>query len=1038
MRALKRLLVITLTLCSIATGCRHKEDTESAAVWLRAADLTPAASPWPPGAAPPECDDVIASRAEAARLLRSQPLCIDAAVAALERFARRDPAALSDLAAAYALRAQREDRASDLLNALDAAQHAIAAMPQSAAARFNLALIEESIGLTDDALDSWDQFLKIGNSPQTAEARGHRIRLQSIDPTAQWAKNRAQLPGALRAHDRARVAGLIAPFPSSAEKYLEEELLRSDLIDEAKILASELARVTNDRFPVDIAEALERSPDELQTAHLAYADARTADRAVAGSASQYEKAAQLLEHGGSPLSLLARLGYAATVSHEKPNGYARAMALLEPLDREARSRGYRRLLARIRATRANFLVYQGRFVESLAESQDALAEYERDGDAEAVSDTHMRRIGVLRQAGLNELAWREAMQALLTAPHLADTRERHLLYGEFAMTAAALQNAPIALLYQNTAVRLIQRAIRHTPPERIAAIEALVVQLSPVLRSRAMIELQLDQPNMAAADLNEAIRLSARKVSSNEGRIFLARMQEVQGQASLRLNPTRAVAAFTVALQQASPESRTYRASLLAQRAGAQRRAGRPDAAEKDLRAALDELQAEQLYMLEHRKRGDAEGLWSSYFSRFGEAYQTLIRQLADDGRTAEAFDYAEKARAFEPLYLVSEIVPKDFDGKTKNLAEIRQALPPGTQLVEYAVLPDQTIVWLVSREHFSVIRLPAGKAAIERHASELQLAAAARNQTAFEAKLYALYDVLMATPLAAMEAKPRRLVIVPDGPMHGLPFAALRNPDTKRYLIEDVPIEIAGSANLYLVSLTRDRALQSSVAPSVLLVGDPAFNGNLPFAQGLKPLPRARSECEKIFELYRPDAQMLMESDATIPRFLERARASAIIHVAAHSIVNAQAPSRSYILLAPAPNEPGPLEAQALLTRLSLDHTRLVVLSTCSSAGGLPIGAEGVAPFVRPLIGAGVPAVVGTLWNVEDATAEELLVSFHRHYREGNDAAVALQLAQIGLLTKKNNNPGFSPVLAWAPFQVIGHSSSPFAPAPPHKEKPP
>ncbi|MEA2325730.1 MAG: hypothetical protein QOE68_689, partial [Thermoanaerobaculia bacterium] len=560
-----------------------------------------------------------------------------------------------------------------------------------------------------------------------------------------------------------------------------------------------------------------------------------------------------------------------------------------------------------------------------------------------------------------------------------------------------------------------------------------LAQLSPVLRSRAVIELQLDQTNLAATDLNEATRLNLKKVSSNEGQIFRARIREVQGQAFLRTNPTGAIAAFNAALQQASPGSRTYRASLLAQRADAQRRAGRPDAAENDLRAALDELRAEQRYMLEHRKRGEGENVWSSYFSRFGEAYQTLIRQLVDYGRNDAAFDYAEEARAFEPLYLVSEVVPKDFDGKTKHLAEIRQTLPPGTQLIEYSVLPDQTIAWLVSRESFSVVRLPAGKAVIERHASELQRAAGARNHTDFETKLYALYDVLIAKPMAAIAAKATRLVIVPDGPMHGLPFAALRNPNTKRYLIEDIPIEIAGSANLYLVSLARDRALQSAAAPSVLLVGDPAFNGNLAFAQRLQPLPRARSECERISALYGSRAQMLLERDATIPRFLEQARTSGIIHVAAHSIVNAQTPSRSYILLAPAPNDPGPLEAQALVTRLSLDHTRLVVLSTCSSAGGLPVGAEGVAPFVRPLIGAGVPAVIGTLWNVEDATAEDLLVSFHSHYREGHDAAVALQLAQKGLLTKKNNNP-----LAWAPFQVIGHSSSPFAPAPQHKEKPP
>jgi CHAT domain-containing protein len=1039
MRALKRLLAIALTLCAFANGCRHHEDTENSAVWLRPDDLKPATSPWQPSAIPPECTDiVIPSRAEAAQMLRSQPACIDAALAALERFARADPAALSDLAAGYVLRAQREDRPSDLLNALDAAQHAVAALPQSAVARFNVAMIEESVGLTDDAIESWDQVLKIGSAAHTVEAREHRVRLQSTDPTGQWETNRAQFPGVLRTHDRALIASLIAPFPTSVERYLEEELLRPQHIDEAKTLASALARLTKDRFPLDIVEAMERTPRDLQEAHLAYADARSADRALSESKPQYEKAVQLLERGRSPLSLLARLGYAVNVSREKPDGYARATALLQPLESEARTRGYRHLLARIRATRANFLFFQSHYVEALADSQDALAEYERDGDTEALSDTHMRRIGVFRKAGLNELAWSEAMQALQTASHLAPVRARHTLYGELAQTTVGLGRAPIALLYQNTAVRLIQRAIRNTPPERVDEIKGLLAQLSPVLRSRAMIELQLDQQKIAVADLSEAIRLGVKTVSLSERRIFMARIQEVEGQALLRLNPGGAIAAFSDALQQASTESRTYRASLLAQRADAQRRAGRMDAAEADLRAALRELRAEQLYMLDHRKRGEAESMWSSYFSRFGEAYQTLIRQLVENGQTKDAFDYAEQARAFEPLYLVSEIVPNDFDGRTKGLAEIQEALPHGTQFIEYSVMPDQTIVWLVSREDFSVIRLPAGKAAIERHAFELQRAVAARNHTAFDAKLYALYDVLMAAPLASLKSKPQRLVIVPDGPMHGLPFAALRYPNTRRYLIEDMPIEIAGSANLYLVSLARDRALQSAAAPSVLLVGDPAFNGNLAFAQGLQPLPRARSECERIFEFYKPRAEMLLEGDATIPRFLEQARGSAIIHIAAHSVVNAQAPSRSYILLAPAANEPGPLEAQALLTRLSLDHTRLVVLSTCSSAGGLPIGAEGVAPFVRPLIGAGVPAVIGTLWNVEDATAEDLLVSFHRHYREGDDAAVALQHAQIGLLTKNNHNPGPEPVFAWAPFQVIGHGSSPFAPSPQQKEKPP
>jgi CHAT domain-containing protein len=83
------------------------------------------------------------------------------------------------------------------------------------------------------------------------------------------------------------------------------------------------------------------------------------------------------------------------------------------------------------------------------------------------------------------------------------------------------------------------------------------------------------------------------------------------------------------------------------------------------------------------------------------------------------------------------------------------------------------------------------------------------------------------------------------------------------------------------------------------------------------------------------------------------------------------------------------------------------------------------VAPLVRPLIAAGVPAIIGTLWDVNDATAETLLVSFHRYYRQGLDAAAAMQAAQIEMIgnTKK---PGLQRPLAWAPFQVIGYSASP------------
>jgi len=283
-----------------------------------------------------------------------------------------------------------------------------------------------------------------------------------------------------------------------------------------------------------------------------------------------------------------------------------------------------------------------------------------------------------------------------------------------------------------------------------------------------------------------------------------------------------------------------------------------------------------------------------------------------------------------------------------------------------------------------------------------------------------------MAGPLAAIPAGVERLVIVPDGPMHALPFAAFRHGAAGRYLVQDYAITTAGSARLFLVCLRRDHELAHSANRRVLLIGDPVASAHLSLTRDLPPLRHARNEVAEISRLY-DRAQTLIGAEATIPRFFAAARDSAVIHIAAHAIPNADQPSHSLIVLAQSANDSGALDAERLLAELKLKNTRLVVLSACSSAGGLPIGPEGVAPLVRPLIAAGVPAVIGSLWDVNDATAEALLVSFHRHYGQGLDAAAAMQAAQVEMIGN-TKNPGLQQPLAWASFQVIGISSSPNA----------
>jgi len=176
----------------------------------------------------------------------------------------------------------------------------------------------------------------------------------------------------------------------------------------------------------------------------------------------------------------------------------------------------------------------------------------------------------------------------------------------------------------------------------------------------------------------------------------------------------------------------------------------------------------------------------------------------------------------------------------------------------------------------------------------------------------------------------------------------------------------------------------------------------------------------EKLAALYTPHATVRTGPAATIDEFINRSKDNAIVHVAVHAVIDPRVPAHSSLYFSPSA-----LNAAQLLKRLKPGRTRLVVLGACSSAGGLPVGPVGVGPFVRPLVANGVPAVIGSLWDVDDATAEQLLVSFHQHYRKGDDAAVAMQQAQIELL--RNDSRGLRSVLAWAPFQVIGHGASPF-----------
>jgi tetratricopeptide (TPR) repeat protein len=106
---------------------------------------------------------------------------IDHAVPTLEQAAEQaaDAQILSDLAAAYLVRAERLGGQQDLTKALNAADRAIHANPHLLEALFNRAYTLERLSLVPEARAAWQEYLKVdSNSGWAAEAQQHLRALQ--------------------------------------------------------------------------------------------------------------------------------------------------------------------------------------------------------------------------------------------------------------------------------------------------------------------------------------------------------------------------------------------------------------------------------------------------------------------------------------------------------------------------------------------------------------------------------------------------------------------------------------------------------------------------------------------------------------------------------------------------------------------------------------------------------------------------------------------------------------------------------------------
>ncbi|HEX3127703.1 MAG TPA: CHAT domain-containing protein [Thermoanaerobaculia bacterium] len=924
---------------------------------------------------------------------------IDLAVHPLKEAAEKAPGKarfLNDLSAAFYVRAQAGSP-EDYLRALDAADRALDADDRLAEARFNRALALQALYLPLDAQVAWNQFLVLDpDSPWATEAEARKEALRGRTGPGSQGPAREQAEQVL--------------LPAWAEAWLAGRTAdAAQSLSAARGMGETLAEINGDRMVLDAVAAVDalgkrndRSGlDALARAHLDYAEGYRLykNQSAEEGAVRLAAAKEAFRRARSPFEGKADLYLAGCQFHGGRLG--ETLEALARLRLAWDRRLYPSLLGEAEWMESTALSIRGDMAGAARSYRATLADFERLGELHRVATVEGLLAEILDQLGLRREAWSYRYRALRTAPQVRDPLYRASIYQMMADAALREGYPAIALSFWKEVVH----------QARLSGNDLL---LTDALTWRGLLRSRLGDEDGVESDVARARQSLDRRRDEPSRRRSEAMLDLVEGQLRTDSDPEEAIRLLTEALTRFA-ELDHQPLSLLAYRARARahRMAGHQRAAEEDLASAL------QVYERFGRDIR-AEEVRLAFLGITEGAFDELISLQALDLREADrAFDSADRSRTrVLPLHLARVRAQKEerqrllsAEPEPLGLAEVRRRLPPGTILVQYSLLPDRLLVWIVRREGWSFLQKTVSGEELRTRIKRLR-SFGSEPWTEQSSKLYGL----LLSPWIKEVEEGETLVLIPDKALHSVPFAALRNPDTGRYLVEEHRLAVSPSATLYVRALGRESP--SLPAGRGLVIGNPAFDvGVFP----LSSLTGAEAEAKAIAGLYPGSADLLTGKRATSHEFLSRVRQYEWIHFAGHSMVNLQNPLLSMLVLAPsAVGDTGAVTAQEIYS-MDLGGTRMVVLSACETGASDPEG-EGASALARAFLAAGVPTVVASLWKVDDQPTSRLFQAFHQSLRTGSDPVSALRDAQIGLL--KGRDTEFQSPEAWAAFEVIGASA--------------
>jgi CHAT domain-containing protein len=369
---------------------------------------------------------------------------------------------------------------------------------------------------------------------------------------------------------------------------------------------------------------------------------------------------------------------------------------------------------------------------------------------------------------------------------------------------------------------------------------------------------------------------------------------------------------------------------------------------------------------------------------------------------------------------------PASLRADSSVVVDAQEQLGRGTAVLGFEILDDDVIGWFLTRDDFSVRRLPSPAPALADYVASVRGSCRA-GRLANDQYLAPLSEALLNWVDGIIDSH-ERLLIVPSGPLRALPFGVLSW--RGQPLVHTHTSSVLPTLGL-LPDLVRDEQPDTRVATVAAVGGPSAMRWTSPTGEvtALNALQHAAREAREVAKLAGDRGTAYCGAAATREAVMTSLTTVDILHLATHAKFCDEAPLFSAFILA----DGGQLTVTDLIGIPS--RCDLIVASACSTGEGGRTSGDDVLGISRGLLACGARAAIVSLWPVDDAHTADLMIEFYRGLIRGLDYAQALREAQHRFLDTGQRAPTRSrDVLAevepdaargaerwWAPFILVG-----------------